>query len=94
MAKLNCEVLKGIQDGMWAYKGPRVVQLDLTGRCNNQCVGCWVHSPHVKNPPRDKNVTLPFEEARRLIEELALMGTEEIILSGAGEPFLHPDPSG
>jgi|GEM_PF-218155 len=90
MKNLDLEILEGIKDGRYAFKGPRVVQLDLTGRCNNECIGCWVHSPYVKNPPPDKNLTLPFEEANALIEELALMGTEEVILSGAGEPFLYP----
>lgn len=77
-------------DGFASF-GPRIVQIDLTGKCNNNCIGCWVHSPFIKNPPYDKNITLSFEKIKELIENLAYLGTKEIFLSGAGEPFLHPD---
>ncbi len=91
MEKLNQLVLKGIRDGQRAFIGPKIAQIDLTGKCNNNCIGCWVHSPFIKNPPRDKNISLSFSEVRRLINDLADLGTEEIYLSGAGEPFLHPE---
>jgi len=61
MEKLNELILKGVEDGKRAFIGPRIVQIDLTGKCNNDCIGCWVHSPFIKNPPRDKNLTLLFE---------------------------------
>jgi MoaA/NifB/PqqE/SkfB family radical SAM enzyme len=83
--------LKGIEDGRWAFIGPKIVQIDLTGKCNNNCIGCWVHSPFIKTPPRDKDITLPFGKVKSLIENLASLGTEEVYLSGAGEPFLHPN---
>ena len=50
-----------------------------------------MHSPFIKNPPRDKNLSLPFAKAKTLIEDLSRLGTKEIYLSGAGEPFLHSD---
>ncbi len=90
MDQLNSLIINGIENGKSALIGPKVVQVDLTGICNNKCIGCWVHSSHVNNPPRDKNEVLPFERAKELIEDLAALGTEEIILSGAGEPFLYP----
>ncbi|MBL7196817.1 MAG: radical SAM protein [Candidatus Omnitrophica bacterium] len=89
MEKINQLVLKGIRDGKHAYVGPKIVQIDLTGKCNNNCIGCWVHSPFIKNPPRDKNISLPFAKVNTLIEDLVRLGTEEVFLSGAGEPFLH-----
>lgn len=91
MEKLNELILKGVEDGKRAFIGPRIVQIDLTGKCNNDCIGCWVHSPFIKNPPRDRNLTLPFAKVKKLIEDLSHLGTEEIFLSGAGEPFLHPN---
>lgn len=91
MGKLSDLVLKGIKNKRRAFIGPRIVQIDLTGRCDNSCVGCWVHSPYIKNASRDKNITLPFEKVRKLVDELSRLGTEEIYLSGAGEPFLHPN---
>lgn len=84
-------ILKGIKDGQRAFKGPQIVQIDLTGNCNNDCIGCWVHSVHIKNSPRDKNVVLSFKKARQLIDSLWAMGTREIFLSGAGDPFMHPN---
>ncbi len=84
-------LVKGINSEKHAFAGPKIVQIDLTGKCNNSCIGCWVHSPYIKNPPRDKNAVLSFERISRLIDNLAQLGTREIFLSGAGEPFLHPE---
>ena len=88
----NCEekLIEGITTSKKAFCGPKIAQVDLTGFCNNKCIGCWVHSPFIKKPPKDKNVSLPFELAKNLIKNLASLGTEEIFLSGAGEPFLYP----
>src|SRR3989338_7274756 len=91
MEKINDVVFRGIKDERRAFIGPRIVQIYLTGRCDNSCVGCWVHSPYIKDAPRDKNVILPFGKVKILVEELSRLGTEEIYLSGAGEPFLHPN---
>lgn len=91
MAIIDDKILEGIKNGRRTFKGPKVVQVDLTGRCNCDCIGCWVHSPHIKEPPRDKNLVLPLERVRELIEQLSYLETEQIFISGAGEPFLHPD---
>ena len=93
MQRLNPLIAKGICAGNAAFCGPQIVQIDLTGKCNNNCVGCWVHSPYIKHPPRDKNKTLDFQLARNLINHLSAMNTQEIFLSGAGEPFLYPQIS-
>lgn len=91
MVQVDKTTIRGIKDGKRAFKGPQIVQIDLTGRCNNDCIGCWVHSPYIKNPPRDKNIVLPLCKIRKLIESLSLLQTQEIFLSGAGDPFMHPD---
>ena len=90
MENINPLLLKGIKNGRHAFLGPRTVQIDITGKCNNNCIGCWVHSPYIKNSPRDKNKELSFEFISQLIDELAAMGTQEIVLAGSGEPLLHP----
>ncbi len=90
METINQLVIKGIKDGRQAFIGPGIVQIDLTGKCNNDCIGCWVHSPFVKNRPADKDSSLPYEKVKTLIEDLKKLGTKEIFISGAGEPFLHP----
>lgn len=91
MGNINELIFKGITDGRNAFIGPKVVQIDLTGRCNSSCIGCWVHSPFISSCSRDKNISLSFNRVRSLIEDLASLGTQEIYLAGAGEPFLHPD---
>ncbi|MFH1245228.1 MAG: radical SAM protein, partial [Candidatus Omnitrophota bacterium] len=86
------KIFKGIENGKQAFCGPHTVQIDLTDRCNNTCIGCWVHSPLVDSKqafPRGEK-ELPWELVRELIGELHKGGTREIILSGSGEPFLYP----
>ena len=52
----------GVFDGVHAYKGPRCAQIDLTNRCNNNCIGCWCNSPLLEErllPERITSQTLP-----------------------------------
>lgn len=88
-----CEVF-GVYDGCYAYKGPRCVQIDLTNKCNNDCIGCWCNSPLLEEkrlPPFITDATLATCCVLRLLDDLAQMGTEEIYFAGGGEPFMHPD---
>ena len=85
--------MKGIAHQEKAFSGPHTVQIDLTDKCNNSCIACWIHSPLVEktsvSPQGLKE--LPFSLVEKLIHELRRLGTREIILSGSGEPFLHPN---
>ena len=83
-------LLRGIEDGRKAFSGPHTVQIDLTDRCNNNCIGCWIYSPFVAQD-RPKQRQLPFGLVESLINRLHLMGTKEIFLSGSGEPFMYPE---
>ena len=40
-------VLEGIRDGVNAFAGPQVIHLDLTNRCNLNCIACWCNSPFI-----------------------------------------------
>lgn len=83
----------GVFDGSWAYYGPRVVQIDVTNRCNNNCLYCWARSPLLKERAAScewRNYEIPFNVVKDLIDDLAFLGTERIHLSGGGEPFMHP----
>lgn len=85
--------LLGMQQGRRAYVGPRAAQIDLTNRCNNQCVYCWARSPLLKENVATaewQNHELSYPLVRALINDLARLGVESIHLSGGGEPFLHP----
>jgi MoaA/NifB/PqqE/SkfB family radical SAM enzyme len=83
----------GVLDGRRAFVGPEHVVIDLTNRCNEQCLGCWTYSPLLgeKAPAREWVMQeLRFEVVKKLINELAKMGTKRIRFTGGGEPFLHP----
>lgn len=87
------KIFQGIEDGTRAYRGPDTVQIDLTDKCNNNCLCCWVHSPRLNKreifPQGEKE--LPFELVNRLIDDLHRIGVKDIMLAGSGEVFLHPN---
>jgi MoaA/NifB/PqqE/SkfB family radical SAM enzyme len=66
---------------------PEECHLDLTYRCNNDCLHCWL-----KIPPTapERNSELSFDEIRRLADEARALGTRRWGISG-GEPMLRPD---
>ncbi len=85
--------LLGWLHGEKAFRGPRVVQVDLANTCNSHCVACWLHSPEVPAsdlPEGARRQQLPWELLLSLLDELKAMGTEEIYLAGGGEPLTHP----
>jgi radical SAM protein with 4Fe4S-binding SPASM domain len=85
-------LLMGLLRGDTAYVGPFYVTVDITRRCNLQCIGCRFHSPMSKKSPfMDDAVTdIPFDLFKTLCDELQRMGTNSILLTGEGEPLLHP----
>ena len=88
----NALLLRGLFTGEKAYVGPYHVTVDVTNRCNMNCLGCRYHSDQVDFPSQiDTSVSeIPFDLIKRLCADLKIMGTNDIILIGEGEPFLHP----
>lgn len=87
-------VIQGILDGKHSFTGPEHVVIDLTNRCDNNCIGCWTKSPLLGTNTPDKawhRQQLNTELVLRLIDDLAAMGTSIIRFTGGGEPFLHKD---
>jgi len=82
--------LAGALDGSRAYKGPNIVQIDLTDKCNLNCVGCWCHSDFLGESKLIECKELPYKLVKKLIEDLHKIGVKEIMLSGSGEPFMYP----
>lgn len=62
---------------------PRVVGVEITGRCQLRCRHCYNHSGP-DNPDE-----LPFEVIRRVLDEVSSWGVRHIRISG-GEPTWHP----
>ncbi len=63
---------------------PEIVSWNTTQRCNLRCGHCYLAAG------RAASDELTLDEGRLLIDELALLGTQMLILSG-GEPLLRPD---
>lgn len=85
--------LAGVMQGELAYTGPYTIQLDVTNRCNNDCIACWLHSPLLaKTGPnaRDRRAQLRFDLVRQMLDDAAAMGTRDIYMAGGGDPIVYP----
>jgi MoaA/NifB/PqqE/SkfB family radical SAM enzyme len=66
---------------------PSQGNLDLTYRCNNDCLHCWLRiAPG--SPEKDRELSV--DEIRRLVTQSRQLGCRRWSLSG-GEPLLRPD---
>jgi len=85
-------LLRSLMDREVAGHGPLHVTIDVTRRCNLNCIGCRYHSRMIGNmqSPGNQDVQdidpLLFSQ---LCHELARMGTRALELSGEGEPFVN-----
>jgi MoaA/NifB/PqqE/SkfB family radical SAM enzyme len=66
---------------------PLEANLDLTYRCNNDCIHCWLRLP--PDLPEGE-AELTSEEIRRIVEDARAMGCRSWAISG-GEPMLRED---
>jgi len=81
-----------------ALIGPRTFHLDVTNRCEADCIYCWFHSPLAEartDPHRltaaNRDETMDWDMFLALADDLAALETkEDIVLSGKGEPLAHP----
>ena len=62
-------------------------EIDLTYRCNNNCLHCWLIESQSSNLI---NSELSFDEIRKIVLEARSMGCRTWCISG-GEPMLRPD---
>ncbi|MCE5307760.1 MAG: radical SAM protein [Acidobacteriales bacterium] len=82
-------LLKGLLHGEVAPSGPFMVTADVTSRCNLQCLGCRSHSSYAPFPAENApDISLPFME--KLCDDLRRRQSSYLILTGDGEPMLHP----
>lgn len=93
MVKPSALRMQAIHDGVVRI-GPQTVHLDVTNSCNTDCVTCWDHSPHLREPrPASwKRQRVDVAALSRVVDDIeSLGGLEAVIVSGMGEPFTHPD---
>ena len=80
------------------YRGPATVHVDVANACNVNCIYCWFHSPLSANRADAadfdaawRSQMLDWDVFVRLVDDLdALDAREDVLLSGKGEPLLHP----
>jgi MoaA/NifB/PqqE/SkfB family radical SAM enzyme len=74
------------------FVGPERMEINITNRCDMNCLFCWVHSPTLKERAPDKwlKQDIDFDFLKKVVDEMVSVGTKEILFSGIGEPFLHP----
>lgn len=60
-----------------------VTEFDLTNRCNNNCPLCV--------GVKENGSELTWDEIKMIVEGLRKMDNKGVIISGGGEPLLHPD---
>ncbi len=80
------------------FRGPHTFHLDVANSCNVNCKYCWFHSPLSKDRSDAerfnkawKHETVDWEVFTRLVDDLDHLGArEDVLLSGKGEPLLHP----
>lgn len=88
--------LAGIFHEKRAFTGPRIVQIDVTNNCDNECILCWAWTPFREDERMIEGflqwarAELPVNLVKDLIHELAEMGVELVHFAGGGEPFIHP----
>ena len=86
-------ILDGISEGR-PRQGPTTVHIDVTNACNAACITCWDHSPLLNEgrPSAWKMRKLALKHFRKIINQFVDMGcVQSIILSGMGDPLVHPD---
>ncbi len=71
--------------------GPETLQINLRNGCNLNCDFCWNHAPSARRPPAAwHREQLTDEHLGRILEALPALRPDRVLLSGRGEPLLHP----
>jgi radical SAM protein with 4Fe4S-binding SPASM domain len=77
--------------------GPQTVSLETTHHCNLRCSFCESHGILQETPITSRReyvggrTQMDLETIRRVVRELADVGTDLVELSGKGDPIAHPD---
>ena len=84
------EKVRADQGGLWQKRGPLLGRLDieLTERCNNDCIHCCINLPVGDRVAREREMTT--DEVKAILAEAATLGCLSVRFTG-GEPLLRDD---
>ena len=85
-------LLQGLINGEKPFTGPFSITMDVTRRCNRHCLGCRYHSKQVNFPSVVTSgiMDIPLSRVQDLCVEVKSLNIHDTVLTGEGEPFLHP----
>jgi len=78
----------GVHRRVSAKRIPISGSIEVTQRCNNQCIHCYNNLP--AGDPKARDEELSFDEYRRIIDEIADAGCLWLLFTG-GEIFIRQD---
>ena len=84
------EKIPETQANLWQRKKPLLQHLDieLTERCNNNCIHCYINQPENDTGRKDKEIS--FETIADILAQAASLGCLTVRFTG-GEPLLRDD---
>ncbi len=83
--------LRGFLSGNFAKAPPFAMVIDVTERCNLNCLHCRRHSLHAAGSlGRPGGLDFPLDSFLALCREAKAWGVRKVVLIGEGEPLLHP----
>jgi radical SAM protein with 4Fe4S-binding SPASM domain len=87
---LFVEKVRSDQSGLWPERKPLLGYLDieLTERCNNDCIHCCINMPADDTTAREREMTTA--DVKRILTEAAALGCLSVRYTG-GEPLLRED---
>ncbi len=85
-------ILAGVLTGKHSFTGPDCVLISITDRCNFHCLNCRFHSTHTRSDSRYRPLVrqIPMDLIDKITPELRAAKVGIIVVSGSGEPLLHP----
>jgi radical SAM protein with 4Fe4S-binding SPASM domain len=83
--------VRGFLTGNAAQAPPFALVVDVTERCNLNCLHCRRHSPQAAgSSERPSGADFPLDCFLDLCREAKAWGVRKMVLIGEGEPLLHP----
>lgn len=64
--------------------------ISISDECNFKCIFCFEHSDkYSMDLGQNRKKCMDFNTYKQLINDLSMLGIENICLAGSGEPFMH-----